>query len=236
MSRMRGGKAPGDEEYEQAYGGRAYERTLCKRENLCNDNYERGKYVQEVCKGDNCPCYSAAGEGKYEEGDAGRYMEEMQYAGQEYHGKPGYSRDYMHADDKGTIAQLMVDFAQVEDARLSELHKRERNRLAARKSREKKTKYVNHLKEEVMGLTIANEDLRMRIDRIADVAAKMVEEMDRVIDGDGMKLDWVVNVLLSLEGCFGRDERMEGIFRKFRGYLKESASQPGRSRRWPYPQ
>lgn len=132
------------------------------------------------------------------------------------------SEESEEEEEGESVARLMADVEQTEEERLSESYKRERNRIAARKSREKKAKYINTLKEEIVTLTMINDDLLTRLDKMTDVSVKVLEEVNRVLDGGSIKIEWLVNLLVKLEDQFSAEDRVSVVFQRFKEFLADA--------------
>ncbi|OAG31634.1 hypothetical protein NEDG_00109 [Nematocida displodere] len=77
--------------------------------------------------------------------------------------------------------------------------RKERNRIAARRSREKRVQKIGQLSEDIHKLASVNKSLQKQMEHAVSILEKIVEELDRSLEQRQIDIVWLVALAVSAE-------------------------------------
>ncbi|KAI5192726.1 hypothetical protein NECID01_2058 [Nematocida sp. AWRm77] len=115
------------------------------------------------------------------------------------------------------VAETMVSIACTEES-----GKKEKNKMAARKSREKKLLRLTDMQNRVSSLVHINQELGRRLERLTRTLERVLEEADALLSkGPASDVIFLLQVLLSAEDVFYPSRKHSRLLQKIKASLRQ---------------
>lgn len=116
-----------------------------------------------------------------------------------------------------SAAKTMVSILKEENSS----EKRKQSRLAAKKTREKRTQFLIELQDRIWALTKANEEMQKKLDTATITLGQILEEADRSLTNKRIDMYRIANLLLAAGPHFFLSMHHKYLLQKLRSFFYE---------------
>ncbi|KAI5186309.1 hypothetical protein NEHOM01_1373 [Nematocida homosporus] len=119
----------------------------------------------------------------------------------------------LHSEEveKVAIAKAILDIGEE-----TNLDRKKKNRIAARKAREKKSQYLLDLQAHTWTLTHANRTLQVQVNRLTAALEHIIEEVDQAVTAKSIDIRRLLAILLNTEHLHLLSPKHRHILHKIR--------------------
>jgi hypothetical protein len=138
--------------------------------------------------------------------------------------QPGNSADEEEADTGQPVEspdRLLVAETMLSMVGTGEETRKQKNRLAARKSREKKVEYLQGLQDKLYYLTKANAELLAKVDKATHIIEIILEEVDQSLTNNYMDLRFIAETILLGEELLYRNAKHYYILQRIKSRFSQ---------------